>query len=95
MEVGNVYQAKNEIQKQVDQRHAQMDKKLQNYMAFNEKLNKLLEETWKVKPFNYDSVFTKNSEYKKQNILLQVRFKALSMEEKDVDLWWDAVQDIV
>jgi hypothetical protein len=30
MEVGNVYQAKNEIQKQVDQRHAQMDKNLQN-----------------------------------------------------------------
>jgi hypothetical protein len=27
--------------------------------------------------------------------LLQVKLKALSMEEKDVDLWWDVVQDIV
>jgi hypothetical protein len=27
--------------------------------------------------------------------LLQVKFKALSIEEKDVDLWWDVVQDIV
>jgi hypothetical protein len=37
----------------------------------------------------------KNSEYKKQNTLLQVKFKALSMEEKYADLWWDAMQDIV
>ncbi len=27
--------------------------------------------------------------------MLQVKFKALSMEEKDVDFWWDAVQNIV
>jgi len=27
--------------------------------------------------------------------LLRVKFKALLMEEKDVDLWWDVVQDIV
>ncbi len=40
----NAYQAKNEIQRQVDQKHAQMDKNLQKQMAFNEKLNKLLEE---------------------------------------------------
>ncbi len=64
-------------------------------MAFNEKLNKLLEEIQKKKPFNYDIVFGENSEFKKQNTLLQVKFKALLMEEKDVDLWWDAVQDIV
>ncbi len=48
-------------------------------MAFNEKLQKLLEETQRVKPFNYDNVFTKNNVYKKHNTLLQVRFKALSM----------------
>jgi hypothetical protein len=42
-----------------------MDKKLQKHMAFNENLQKLLEETWIVKPFNYDSVFTENNEYKK------------------------------
>jgi hypothetical protein len=35
----------NEIQRQADQRHAQMDKKLQKQMAFNEKLNKLIKET--------------------------------------------------
>jgi hypothetical protein len=29
MEVGNVYQAKNDIQRQADQNHAQMDKKWQ------------------------------------------------------------------
>jgi hypothetical protein len=38
-------------------------------MAFNEKLQKLLEEAWKVKPFNYDSVFIENNEFKKKNIL--------------------------
>jgi hypothetical protein len=64
-------------------------------MAFNEKLNKLLEEIQKKKPFNYDIVFGENSEFKKQNTLLQVKLKALSMEEKDADLWWDVVQDIV
>jgi hypothetical protein len=64
-------------------------------MAFNEKLNKLLEETQKKKPFNYDIVFGENSEFKKHNILLQVKFKALSMEEKDVNLWWHAIKDIV
>ncbi len=38
VEVGNVYQVKNEIQRQADQKHAQMDKNLQMQMAFNEKL---------------------------------------------------------
>jgi hypothetical protein len=64
-------------------------------MTFNEKLNKLLKETKKEKIFNYDSIFIENDEFKKHNILLQVKLKALSMEEKDVDLWWDAVQNIV
>jgi hypothetical protein len=64
-------------------------------MAFNEKLNKLLEETQKNKPFNYDIVFGENNEFRKHNTLLQVKFKALSMEEKVVDLWWDAIQNIV
>jgi hypothetical protein len=26
--------------------------------------------------------------------MLQIKFKALTMEEKDVDLWWDVLQDI-
>ncbi len=34
-------------------------------MALNEKLNKLLEEIQKKKPFNYDIIFLKNSEFKK------------------------------
>jgi hypothetical protein len=72
-----------------------MDKKLQKQMAFGEKLNKLMEEIQKKKPFNYDIVFTKNSEFKKQNTLLQVKLKTLLMEEKNADLWWDVVQDIV
>jgi hypothetical protein len=63
-------------------------------MAFNEKLQKSLKETMRVKPFNCDSVFTKNSEFKKHNTLLQVKFKALSMEEKDEDMWWDAIYNI-
>jgi hypothetical protein len=45
------------VQRQFDQRHAQMDRNLQKHEAFNEKLQKLLKETQKVKPFNYDSVF--------------------------------------
>jgi hypothetical protein len=68
-----------------------MDRNLQKQMVFNEKLNKLLEKTQKEKPFNYDIIFGENSQLWKQNTLLQVKFKALSMEEKDVDLWWDAV----
>jgi len=63
-------------------------------MAFNEKLNKILEEIQKKKPFNYDIVFRENNEFKKHNILLQVKLKALSMEERDANLWWDAIQDI-
>jgi hypothetical protein len=31
----------------------------------------------------------------KSNILLKVKLKTLTMVEKDVDLWWDAVHDIV
>jgi hypothetical protein len=46
-------------------------------------------------PSNYDIVFIKNNEFKKQNTLFQVKLKALSMEEKDVNLWWDVIQDIV
>jgi hypothetical protein len=63
--------------------------------AFNEKLNKLLEETRRVRPFNYDSVLIENNEFKKQNTFLQVKLKALSMEEKDAYLWWDAIHDII
>jgi hypothetical protein len=54
-------------------------------------LQKLLEETQKVKPFNYGIVFKENNEFNKHNTLLQVKFKVLSMEEKDVDLWWDVI----
>jgi len=64
-------------------------------MAFNEKLQKLLEEAQGVKPFNHDNVFRKNNEFKKQHTLLHVKLKALSMDEKDVHLWWDVVQDVV
>jgi hypothetical protein len=72
-----------------------MDKNSQKQMDFNEKLHKLLEETQRVKPSNYDSVFTKNNEYKKHNILFQVKLKALSMEEIDTKIWWDVVYDII
>ncbi len=53
----NAYQVKKEIQKQANQRHAQMDINLQKQIAFNEKLNKLLKETQKKKSFNYDIIF--------------------------------------
>ncbi len=67
----NAYQAKNEVQRHANQRHAQM--------VFNEKLNELLEKNQKKKPFNYDIAFIKNNEFKKHNILLHVKLKALSM----------------
>ncbi len=60
-------------------------------MDFNEKLQKLLEQAQGVEPFNYDNVFKEKNEF---HILLQVKLKALSMEEKDIDLCWDVVQDI-
>ncbi len=91
----NAYQAKNEIQMQADHKHAQMDKNLQKQMTLNEKLNKLLEEIQKKKPFNYDILFTEKNEFKKLNTLFQEKFKVLSMEEKDADLWQDVVHDIV
>ncbi len=68
-----------------------MDRNLQKHNTFNEKLNKLLEETQKVKPFNYDIVFKENNEFKKYNTLIQVKLKELSMEDKNADLWWDVL----
>jgi hypothetical protein len=38
MEVGNVCQVNNDIQRQVDKRYAQMDRNLQKQMVFTEKL---------------------------------------------------------
>jgi len=64
-------------------------------MAFNEKLQKLLEEAHGIKPFNYDSVFRENNELKKQHTLFQIKLETLTMEEKDVDLWWGVAHDIV
>ncbi len=86
MEVGNVYQANNDIQRQADQRHAQMDRNLQKQMTFNEKLQKFLKDAHIIKPFNNDNVFIENNEFKKLNTLFQVKFKALLMEEKNVDM---------
>jgi hypothetical protein len=56
-------------------------------MAFNEKLQKLLEEAQGVKPFSYNNVFKENNEFKKQHTLLWVKLKALSMEENDAYQW--------
>jgi len=61
----------------------------------NERLQQVLKQAKGIKPFNYDNVFRENNELEKQHSLLKVKLKALTMEEKDVDLWWDAVQDIV
>jgi uncharacterized protein with von Willebrand factor type A (vWA) domain len=47
-----------------------MDRNWQKQLAFNEKLNTLLEEIQKTKPFNYDIVFIENGEFKKHNTLL-------------------------
>ncbi len=55
----NAYQVNNDIQKQSNQRHAQMEKNLQRQMAFNEKLNKLLKEIQNKKPFSYDILWRK------------------------------------
>ncbi len=82
MDIGNVYPTKNEIQRQYDQKQADMDKNLQKQMVFNENLQKVLKETQGIKPFNYDSVFKEKNELEKQHILLHVKFKALTMEKK-------------
>jgi len=37
----------------------------------------------------------KYKKFKKQNTLIQMKFKTLSMEDKYAYLWWDAIQDIV
>jgi hypothetical protein len=54
-------------------------------------LHQVLKHAKGIKPFNYDNVFRENNELKKQDNLLKVKLKALTMEEKDVDLWWDAL----
>ncbi len=72
-----------------------MDKNLQKHKVVNERLHQVLKHAKGIKPFNYDNVFRENNELKKQDNLLKVKLKALTMEEKDVDLWWDALQDIV
>ncbi len=64
-------------------------------MALDERLQHVVEQAQGIKPFNHDSVLKKNNELKKQHTLFQVKLKALTMEEKDGDLWWDAVHDIV
>ncbi len=51
-------------------------------MAFNEKLNKILEETQKKKPFNYDIVIIKNNEFKNQNTLLQINSRHYQWRKK-------------
>jgi hypothetical protein len=48
-----------------------------------------------IKPFNYDNVFKKNNELKKQHSLLKEKLKALITEEKDAYLWWDVMEEIV
>ncbi len=55
----------------------------------------MIEHAKGIKPFNYDNVFRKNNKLKKQHNLLKVKFKTLTMEEKDVDIWWDVVQYII
>ncbi len=55
-------------------------------MALNERLQQVLEQAHGIKPFNYDNVFIENNELKKQHSLLQVKLKALTMKEKDVNL---------
>jgi hypothetical protein len=42
-----------------------------------------LKQAQEIKPFNYDIVFKENNELNKQHSLLQVKFNALTMEEKD------------
>ncbi len=94
-DIGNVCQSKNEIQRQSKQRQVKMDRNLQMQMVANERLQHVLEQAKGIKPFNYDNVFRDNNELKNQHSLVKVKFKALTMKEKDADLWWDVVQDIV
>jgi hypothetical protein len=72
-----------------------MDRNLQKQMAFNEKLNNSFEGNSKEKTFQLSCFLHRKCKFKKHNTLLHINLKALSMEEKDVDLWWDVVQDIV
>jgi hypothetical protein len=59
------------------------------------KLQIFLEEAQGIKPLNYDSVLKEKNEFRKQHNLLEVKLNALTMEEKDANLWWDAVHNIV
>jgi len=58
------------------------------------KIKKKFEDTQWIKHFNYDNV-SKIMNLKNNIFLLQIKFKALTMEENDANLWWDALHDIV
>ncbi len=68
---------------------------MQKQNIVNERLQQTIGQAQGIKPFNYDNVFKKNNELKKQHGLLQIKLKALTMEEKNVNFWWDLVQDII
>jgi hypothetical protein len=68
-----------------------MDKNLQKQNVVNERLQQVLKQAKGIKPFNFDNVIRENNELKKQHSLLKVKLKALTMEEKDANLWWDAL----
>ncbi len=72
-----------------------MDNNLQKQLVFIENLNKLLKEIQQKKPFNYNVVFGKNSEFRKHNTLLQLKLKALLMEEKYAIFLWDVIHNII
>ncbi len=44
VDIGNVYQSKNELQRQFDHRQTKVDRNLQRQMAFNKRLHKVIEE---------------------------------------------------
>ncbi len=68
-----------------------MDRNLQKQKVVNERLQQVLEQAKRIKPFDYDNVFKENNEHKKQHNLFKEKLKALNMKEKDVDLWWDVM----
>lgn len=55
----------------------------------------VLEQAEGIKPSNYDNVFFKNNEFKKQHNLLKIKLKAFDYGREDADLWWDVMQDVI
>ncbi len=90
VDIGNVYQFRNDIHKQSNL----WTKIYKSRWFFTKGWRKFWKRPKELNVLIKTMSWEKN-ELKKRHNLLQVKFKALTMKEKDTYVWWDLVQDII